>query len=184
VPEFKIIVLCNGRPVLDAYDEALKCRIKLIPFDHVVPAKDRNSNLEVKIKREAPGILNWLLVGTKTHYRHSICVPQKVSAATRQYLYDNDNVHSLLKDEATKDPDASVPIGEIYDAYIQYCSDEAIISKSKNKFNVILKKMRFDPTRNNSTRRWIGLSLKTDDDAFKQWHFPSLRGDGGGILFQ
>jgi putative DNA primase/helicase len=143
VPEFKIIVLCNGRPALDAYDEALKHRSKLIPFDRVVPAKDRDPNLEVKIKREAPGILNWLLVGTKTHYRHSICVPQKVSAATMQYLYDNDSVHSFLKDGTTKGPDASVPAAEIYDAYIQYCSEETIQSESKNQFSAILKKMGF-----------------------------------------
>jgi putative DNA primase/helicase len=94
--------VCNKRPALDAYDEALKRRIILIPFDHVVPAKDRDPNLEVKLKKEASGILNWLLVGTKAHYSHSIRVPQKVSAATTQYLYDNDSVHSFLKDGLPK----------------------------------------------------------------------------------
>jgi putative DNA primase/helicase len=51
VPEFKIIVLCNRRPALDAYDDALKRRIEFIPFDHVVSVKDRDSNLEVKLKK-------------------------------------------------------------------------------------------------------------------------------------
>jgi phage/plasmid-associated DNA primase len=89
-----------------------------------------------------------------------------------------------LKDGTTKDPDSSVPIGEIYDAYIQYCSEEAVKSESKNQFSAILKKMGFDSTRSNSTRKWMGLRLKTEDDAaFKQWRSSSLRGRGD-ILFQ
>lgn len=94
-PDFKIFVQCNIRPSLDAYDHGLRRRVVLIPFDHVVPKEDRDPQLEQKLKAEASGIVNWLLIGARSYFKGKIIVPQKVSEATNQYLDDNDSVRSL-----------------------------------------------------------------------------------------
>ena len=153
-------------------------RIKLIPFDHVVPKEDRDRNLEQKLKAEASGVLNWLLVGARAHHNGEIRVPHKVVAATDQYLHDNDSVRGFLKDETTRDPNDSVPAGDLYDAYVRYCEDEFLILEKKGTFGKIIEKMGFERTRTNTTREWKGLRFKTDEDNRLQWGRLSPRGEG------
>ena len=180
-PEFKIFVQCNIRPSLDAYDQGLRRRIVLIPFDHVVPKEDRDPNLEEKLKAEASGIVNWLLLGARSYFKGKIIVPQKVSEATNQYLDDNDSVRSFVNDRTQKDPVASISIPDLYEAYVEYSIDESIQPELQGKFGKILKQIGFDQTKTNSARVWKGLRLKTVEDEKIEWETAFPRGEGRGI---
>ncbi len=89
-PKFKLVVVCNKRPNLDAYDPALKRRIKLIPFDHVIPVERRDRQLGEKMKAEASGILNFMIEGARMYFRDEIREPVAVKAATQRYHADQE----------------------------------------------------------------------------------------------
>jgi putative DNA primase/helicase len=163
-PVCKIFMLCNQPPAMDSYDEGLKRRIKLVPFNNVVPQDQRDPDLEQKLNAEASGILNWLLEGVHAYYNKGIRVPWKVADATKQYIQDNDSVSGFLDDEIIRDPNASIPIAALYEAYQQYCSDASLRAETKGGFSKNLKKLGFAQTRNNSVRLWKNLRFKTNED--------------------
>ena len=164
VPKFKVVIVCNKRPNLDAYDDALKRRIKLIPFDYVVPPDQRDPKLGDKLKAEASGILNFMLEGAQMHYRGEIREPAAVREATRNYLHDQDSVSSFLKDATLGTPGATVAKGALYDAYQNYCTDEAMAAVSKGEFGTILKTLGYLDTRSGEERQWKGLRLLLPDE--------------------
>ncbi|MGH9426042.1 MAG: DNA primase family protein, partial [Terriglobia bacterium] len=158
-PKFKIAVICNKRPNLDAYDDALKRRIKLIPFEHVIPSDLRDPSLGEKLKAEASGILNFLIEGARMHFRNEIREPSAVRHATQTYLRDQDTVASFLEASTIEAFGATVGKGALYDAYANYCAEEAMQAVSKGEFGSILKKMNYEDTRKGDERQWKGLRL-------------------------
>ena len=130
-PKFKIVVVCNKRPNLDAYDDALKRRIKLIPFDNVVPTSKRDPKLGEHLEAEASGILNFLIEGARMYFNGEIREPQAVREATKSYLGDQDFVSSFLQDCTVQSNGSTVGKGDLYDAYVAYCTDEAVEAVAK-----------------------------------------------------
>ena len=163
-PKFKVVVVCNKRPNLDAYDPALKRRIKLIPFDHVVPPSQRDRQLEEKLKAEAPGILNFMIDGAKMYFRCDVREPNAVTAATQRYHADQDFVGSFLKDSTIADAASTVGKGPLYDAYASYCADECSNAVSKGDFGKIILSLNYMDTRGANERKWKGLRLRLPDE--------------------
>ena len=161
LPKFKIVILCNKRPNLDSYDSALKRRVKLVPFEFVVPYKDRNPRLGEKLSAEASGILNFMIEGARMHFRGEIREPRAVEIATQDYFSDHDSIKSFLQDATIRASSATVSKRELHDAYCQYCNDECLSSVSKRDFGKILIKIGFQDTRGATERRWKGLRLSS-----------------------
>jgi putative DNA primase/helicase len=55
VPQFKLTIIGNYRPVLRNVDDAARRRFNIVPFTRKPPNPDRG--LEAKLKLEWPGIL-------------------------------------------------------------------------------------------------------------------------------
>jgi putative DNA primase/helicase len=53
----------NYKPVIPGLDWGIWRRVKLIPFEATIPENRRDPALALKLKAEAPGILNWMLRG-------------------------------------------------------------------------------------------------------------------------
>ncbi|MFT7574336.1 MAG: putative DNA primase/helicase [Alphaproteobacteria bacterium] len=174
-PVCKIFMLCNQRPGMNASDEGLKRRLRLIPFENVVPPDQRDPDLEQKLNAEASGILNWLLEGVQAYYNKGIRVPEKVAEATKQYIQDNDSVSGFLDDEIIKDPNATIPVADLYEAYEQYCIDESLRAETKGGFGKNLTNLGFERTRKNSVRLWKNLRIKTNEDDMNRFACSSFR---------
>ena len=56
-PHFKLMISGNNKPGLRSVDEAIKARIKLVPFSVFIPPEERDKDLKAKLKAEWPGIL-------------------------------------------------------------------------------------------------------------------------------
>jgi putative DNA primase/helicase len=63
IPQATFIMDTNPMPEFDGTDEALMSRLRVIPFDYVVPFDKVDTELEDKIKEEWSGILNWGIEG-------------------------------------------------------------------------------------------------------------------------
>lgn len=158
-PQFKIFVLCNKRPNLDAHDDALKRRIKLIPFEYVVPREKRDARLGEKLREEASGILRFLVEGAAMHFRGDIRQPSAVENAIEGYFSDQDSVRNFLQYSTKKDPKATIGKAALYDAYTEHCIDECLDPLTKGEFGKILRKIGFEDTRAATERKWKGLRL-------------------------
>ena len=59
IPQFKIWLNTNHKPVIRGTDKAIWDRIRLIPFNVVIPEDEQDKNLVAKLKRDLAGVLAW-----------------------------------------------------------------------------------------------------------------------------
>ena len=68
----------NFRPSIRSTDWGTWRRVKLIPWEVVVPKERRDEQLKAKLRTEASGILNWMLRGLADYLKNGMQYPQKV----------------------------------------------------------------------------------------------------------
>ncbi len=102
IPKFKLIFSANDKPTLNDFNEAMKRRIHLVPFEVTIPENERDPALFEKLKAEAPGILTWMLDGLVDWRENGLAVPEIVANATADYFEEEDVVGRWLKANCTE----------------------------------------------------------------------------------
>lgn len=117
-PNHKLVLVTNHRPAVQTQTRATWRRICLWPFMFTVPAESKDRALGEKLKAEASGILNWLLVGCSEWVsagRH--CDPPKtVQTATEDYKQAEDVLGDWLA-ECTENAPERTPFCDLYASY-------------------------------------------------------------------
>lgn len=127
-PNFKIVLSCNNRPSIRGGDDGIWRRILLVPWRVQIPEEEQREKgpaLEAALKREAPGILNWLIEGLADYYeRGGLAPPEQVRAETLAYRTDSDVIGRFISEACVKGDGAEVEGGELYDAYKLWSKEE------------------------------------------------------------
>jgi putative DNA primase/helicase len=97
----KTILVTNNKPRVSESTEAAWRRIRLIPFDVVIPPEERDEKLLVKLRNEWPGILAWAVQGCLDWQRNGMRPPDKVLAATDDYRNEADPLGDYINDNLT-----------------------------------------------------------------------------------
>ena len=95
-PSFKLFIGGNHKPGLRGVDEAIKARMKLVPFTVTIPEHERDKQLSEKLKEEWPAILQWAINGCLAWQRQGLNPPDVVRKATDEYLADEDSIGSWI----------------------------------------------------------------------------------------
>ena len=167
-PNFKLWWATNHKPKIAGDDPALSRRIHLIPFDFVIPEKDRDPELPNKLKAEAQGILAWAVKGCLDWKTNRLNPPPVVTNATTTYLNEMDDVRQFLSDCVKKLPFGNVPKGEMFEAYTRWSKDNGGQSLTKNALGARLKKLEYQDGKNNGQRFWQDVRLIGSDLAESQ----------------
>jgi putative DNA primase/helicase len=88
LPQFKLVIVGNHKPVLRNIDNAAKRRFNIIPFNHTPAAPDKD--LERKLRAELPAILRWAIDGCLDWQRYGLVRPAVVMDATAGYFTEQD----------------------------------------------------------------------------------------------
>jgi putative DNA primase/helicase len=88
LPQFKLLIVGNHKPVLRNVDDAARRRFNIIPFIHKPATPDKQ--LERKLRTEYPAILRWMIDGCLDWQRHGLIKPKAVRQATQAYFDDQD----------------------------------------------------------------------------------------------
>src|SRR5262249_29262847 len=123
--KFKLVIVTNLKPNINFMDEALKRRIRFIPFDYIIPYEMRVKDYDaILLREEASGILNFILEGTRAYMAGEIQEPQAVKNARDDYFMEQNKVACFLKDRTIQEPDRSVGKGQLYKEYLSWCEDK------------------------------------------------------------
>ena len=87
-PAFKPVIIGNHQPQLHNVIEALRRRIAMIPFTHKPAEPDKE--LELKLRKEWPGILRWQIEGCVAWQKDGLPRPDVVKVATDEYFDEQD----------------------------------------------------------------------------------------------
>jgi putative DNA primase/helicase len=96
VPTHHIWLVSNHKPVITGTDHGIWRRIKLIPFNVVIPDAEQDKKLPAKLAAELPGILNWAIAGCLDWQQNGMREPEIVQAATSEYSSEMDEVGQFI----------------------------------------------------------------------------------------
>lgn len=133
-PKFKLWMATNHHPFIRGTDNGIWRRIILIPFEVQIPKDKVDKNLTAKLKRESPGILNWMVQGAINWQREGLNLPRSVVDATNQYRKDMDVVDLFVDDQCEVGEEYQVKSKDLYAAYNEWARQNNEYDMSSKKF--------------------------------------------------
>ena len=77
-----------SKPARD--DPATWARLRVVPFNVVIPPAEQDTELSAKLELEADGILSWAVAGLRDYLERGLDDPRGVRVATAAYHRDSD----------------------------------------------------------------------------------------------
>lgn len=160
-PQFKIFMATNHKPIIRGTDHGIWRRIKLIPFNVVIPDDKQDRSLGDKLRHEYSQILGWLLQGAKLWYESGLSVPETMSEAITEYRSEMDLVQKWINDNCDVDSGLVSSSAELFKNITQYCVDNKEFQMSNTLFGRNMGK-KFEKRRIGGVMCYIGISLRKD----------------------
>ena len=160
-----VLLITNHRPHVSADDYAMWKRIVLIPFalsfvdGPTEPnERQRDPNLDAKLKAEAPGILAWLVRGCLAWQRDGLRPPECVKAATDAYRSDEDTLGQWLAECCIVGDSYTCKALAAYESYAAWCKVMNLRALTGTSFGKkITERFRKDTTRTGIVYSGLGL---------------------------
>jgi putative DNA primase/helicase len=123
MPVCKIWFPTNHRPKVPNGGRSLWRRLRLIPFNKIIPASKQDKKLFENLKSEYSGILNWMLAGLARYRADGLPDIVPIEAATTGYRDAQDTLKSFLDDALKSYVNGKLPAGEIYQKYTAWSKE-------------------------------------------------------------
>ena len=158
IPTHLLILLTNDRPKVPGDDDASWERIHLIPFnvrfvDNPVSPNEHKADHDLleKLKKEASGILAWLLRGCIEFQRlGGLHPPEIVKVATSEYRKESDELRQFMDDDIVRRlGNVDIRTSELYELYCKWNLETGLTEK-------VLSMRRFVP-------RLVTMGYERDD---------------------
>lgn len=163
IPNFKIWLAANHKPVIRGDDFAIWRRIRLIPFAVTIPPEEKDGKLPDKLRAEYPGILAWAVQGCLEWQRQGLNPPPEVLAATEEYKSEMDLIGKWIEECCITAPHATAKAGALYGNYKRWVEDNGGFPLSSTKFGMKLGDRGYQKEKSGTVvYRGIGL-LDTSD---------------------
>lgn len=162
-PTHKFVVATNHRPEVTGTDHGIWRRIRLVPFEVVIPDDEQDGQLEQKLRAEAAGILTWALDGAAAWRRDGLTEPAAVVSATADYRAAMDVIGDFVSDCCLLAPGVSAKAGDLFRRYGQWCETMGELPMTQRKFGEALADRGLSRYRS-GVHWWAGIALRSDLD--------------------
>ncbi|MEU4098059.1 phage/plasmid primase, P4 family [Streptomyces sp. NPDC026673] len=169
-PTHKLWLLGNHRPEVNTGGFAFWRRMRLIPFERVVPEERKIDNLaSVLVREEGPGILAWLVDGARRYFtgEKDLAGPDRVQVATTAYAETEDHVGRFLTEACKIGDGLRAEQAQLYGAYTRWCGFEGANPVSARAFAARVRETLGmaspkEMVLSNSRKYYPGIGLMTD----------------------
>ncbi len=120
-PTHKIWIHGNHKPRISGTDHGIWRRPLLVDFPVIIDKKDQDLALRDKLEGEAPGILNWMLVGCLMWQQEGLQPPDSVRVATERYRLEEDHIGAYIVERCVVEEGATEKGGALYNDYKYWC---------------------------------------------------------------
>ncbi len=171
----KLWIATNHKPAITDHSKGFWDRLKLIPFSQDIPKEKiiKADDLMAQLLAEAPGILNWAVLGCRDYFDiDGLDVPPVIQAEIDAYRKEQDSISQFIEErcvtfdqvQARKPEEFLNPIDfrvlnkDLYDAYKQFCSENGEFLRSHRRLSQNMSERGFRQV-NNGSRFWEGVRL-------------------------
>lgn len=165
-PSHMFLMVTNHLPELPSKgaDPAVWARVRAVPFDVVIPAKDQDPRLPEKLELAADAILTWMVAGLSEYWERGLDEPEAVSAKTSEYAEAQDDVRRFV-DEACEQGGAGDTTKRLHDAYKDWCLAEGILRRDqlgRSAFSAALEEIGFPSAKERRGMVHHGLTARQE----------------------
>jgi len=163
-PSHTALLITNHLPKVSGDDEAIWRRIRVVPFDVVIPEDEQDRELDTRLQLEADGILSWAVAGWRDYRNRGLDEPATVRDATDNYHQDSDAVARFV-DECctTSSPVMKATTGQLFTEWERWRAKDGAEVISQKAFGLALDRRGFPVTDKARDGRWRGgIAVKAD----------------------
>jgi len=159
-PEFKIWISGNHKPV-PGDGHGIWRRLILIPFEVIVDDKDQDKELQLKLREELSGILNWAIEGCLKWQDEGLKTPHKILDAVAEYKSEMDRVYSWMQECCEPNPrvGSETKASDLYYSYKCWAIENGEWVMSQRIFGNKLADKGYKKTRKGQGQFYQGVSL-------------------------
>jgi putative DNA primase/helicase len=166
-PNCKIWLAVNHKPVVKDDSHGFWRRPRLIPFLRQFKSDEADKDLAYKLQAEAPGILNWLLVGWLEYQRRGLePTPTIVLNATEDYKVESDPLAQFIVDRCLIEESHTVRASDLYTAYVNWAATQRLSERERlsgTAFGMRMKR-RFTKVHDKQGTFYLGIKVHGDKD--------------------
>jgi putative DNA primase/helicase len=137
-PTHKVVLACNHKPEIRGTDFAIWRRIRLVPFNVVIPPEKQDRQLPEKLNVEMPGVLAWCVQGCLDWQRNGLGYPPDVERATENYRQDQDSLGAFLCERCLIGSAYRVRASVLYAEYKAQCESTGEVVLTQKRFGAQL----------------------------------------------
>jgi putative DNA primase/helicase len=163
-PSHTFLMLTNHKPLISGTDEAIWARLRLVPWDVVIPLEERDLTLADKLALELGAVLGFLVTGYQDWRARGLNDPAEVMAATEAYRAESDALRRFLDQRCLTGPHFRVRSSELFAAWQKWCAGEGEDPGTQTSFSTTLINLGFDKKHTEIGKFWTGLGLAGDGD--------------------
>ena len=166
IPQHKIWLAANNKPIVKEHSEGFWRRIRIIPFTVRFANKGQDKKLRKKLERELPGILNWCLEGVTKWKTSGLTIPKAVQESTDEYREDNDPVGEWIAQRVTRESTNWMSTSDLHKNYsewwIETRGDKAFAGTLAWFSRQLAARPEIKPCKVHNVRGWRGYAIRQE----------------------
>ncbi|MFC7220978.1 phage/plasmid primase, P4 family [Streptomyces polyrhachis] len=171
-PTHHLWLLGNHRPEVGTGGFAFWRRMRLLPFERVVPDHRKIDNLaDLLVTEEGPGILCWLIDGARRYLdgAKDLAGPERVRLATTAYAETEDHTGRFLEEACLLGGELRAEQTGLYATYRSWCAIEGAPPASSRAFAARVRELvglasPKEMILSNQRKYYPGIGLRADQE--------------------
>jgi putative DNA primase/helicase len=137
IPQFKLTLIGNHKPILRNVDDAARRRFNLAAFLHKPPVVDKQ--LEAKLTAEWAPILRWMIDGCLDWHANGLIRPKAVIDATSKYFGEQDTLRQWVEECCHVGPNFADTNANLFTSWTNYAKIHGEEVGSQKRFNPAMR---------------------------------------------
>jgi len=159
IPQFKLIIAGNHRPVIRGADDGIWRRLQLVPFLVTFSGAKKDPKLAGKLRAELPGILNFALEGCLKWQSGGLQPPPAILDAVSEYKSEMDLLGQWVAENCVVGPEHKAQASMAYADYRSWATANGYQPLSANSFG---RRLGEKYTRKKTSQSAYYLGLRTN----------------------
>jgi putative DNA primase/helicase len=169
-PTHKLVVMTNTQPSAPPNDKAFWERLHLIPFNISFVKRDPQEgyerrailDLDQQIKKEAPGVLSWLVRGCLLWQQQGLNPPVSVTEATEKYRQNQDLLADFIDERCDREPGLHERASVLYGDFVAWYHVNVGQKEPTGTWFGNQLSQKFEKNKSSGYTTYHGIALKTN----------------------
>jgi putative DNA primase/helicase len=166
-PSHTPLLITNHLPKVSGDDAAVWRRLRVVPFNVVIPDDEQDHELDGRLQLEADGILAWAVTGYRDYLTDGLNEPATVREATDRYHTNSDAIGRFITDRCVSGPAFCATTAQLHEAFCTWQQQDGSEPIGRRTFGDALDKRGYPAAPAVHGKRWrrgIGLQIELVED--------------------